>query len=158
MQENYLLPASFKKWGWSIFVSSAILGIFPLFYNWEPAFLELDVPAIFIDDLIENKAIIGMTNNNILNEICAVLVIIGGLMVAFSKEKYEDEFIASIRLKSLVWATYLNYGILLLALILVYDFSFMWVLIFNMFTILLFFIILFHWNLVKLKKSVDYAE
>jgi len=36
--------------------------------------------------------------------------------------------------------------------------SFLWVMIFNMFTILLFFMIRFNWQISKLKKSARYEE
>ena len=99
------------------------------------------------------KQFFGMTENNILNEIMGALIIVSGLLVAFSKEKVEDEYIAKTRLESLVWATYLNYGILLIALLFVYDLSFFWVMIFNMFTLLLFFIVRFNYQVYKLKSQ-----
>jgi hypothetical protein len=58
----------------------------------------------------------------------------------------------------LVWATYVNYGVLLLAFIFVYDLSFLWIMIFNMFTILAFFIIRFNWQLYKLHNTVSNEE
>tara|TARA_R110002051_G_scaffold176765_2_gene246746 strand:- start:249 stop:725 length:477 start_codon:yes stop_codon:yes gene_type:complete len=158
MNTNYLLPAKFKKWGWLILIPTSILGIVTVVYEWEPAFLDVTVPALFIDEFLGKDAIVGMTTNNILNELCAIFVIISGLSVAFSKEKNEDEFITSIRLQSLVWATYMNYFILLLTVILVYSFSFFWVMVFNMFTILLFFIVKFNWSLMKFKKLGNNAE
>jgi len=160
MKKNYLFPHKYKKIGWFILVPSAIIGLLTLIYEYEPSFLDFDVPAIFIDEfkLENNKKIFGMVHNNILNEILGILVIISSLFVAFSKEKVEDEFIEKIRLESLVWAVYVNYGILLLAFLFIYDFSFLWVMIFNMFTILLFFIIRFNWQISKLKKSTNYEE
>jgi hypothetical protein len=93
-------------------------------------------------------------HNNLLNEITGLLIITSAFLVAFSKEKQEDEFISKIRLESLVWAVYLNYAILIIALLFIYDMSFMWVIIFNMFTILFFFIARFNWEVYKLKKSL----
>jgi len=87
-----------------------------------------------------------------------IVLIISGLMVAFSKEKDEDEFISSIRLSSLVWATYWNYAILLVALILVYDLTFYWVMLFNMFTILVLFIVKFNWSIWRSRKLIGYEE
>ena len=152
MNSNYLLPAKFKKWGWMIFLPAIILGILVVVNEWEPEFLDVAVPAIFMDEFVGKDSLLGMTKNNILNELCAIFVIVGGLMVAFSKETDEDEFIASIRLQALVWAIYVNYFILLLALILVYGLSFYWIMVFNMFTVLLFFIVKFNWSLSRLKK------
>ena len=99
-----------------------------------------------------------MVSNNILNEILGILVIVSSLFVAFSKEKSEDEYISKIRLESLVWAVYFNYGILLFSFLFIYNFSFFWVMLFNMFTVLVFFIIRFNWQISVLKKSAVYEE
>lgn len=158
MKLNYLFPNKYKKIGWMIFIPAVLFGLVNLFLEYEPKFLDLKVPAIFIDELFGNQKFLGFTKNNILNEILGVLIIISSILVAFSKEKLEDEYIAKIRLESLVWATYVNYGILLVALIFVYDFSFLWVMIFNMFTVLIFFIVRFNWQVIKLKELTNYEE
>jgi hypothetical protein len=158
MKWNYLFPNRYKKIGLSILIPSLIVGLIVVIYDIEPEVFDLNVPAIFVNDILGEKEIIGITNNNILNEICGIFLIISLILVAFSKEKQEDELINKIRLDSLVWATYLNYGILLLAMIFVYEISFLWVMIFNMFTILLFFIIRFNWQVMKLNKGLSYEE
>ena len=153
MNKNYLLPARFKKLGWFLFIPSVILGFLTVLNDWEPSFLDIKVPALFIDEFIGENKLAEIVTNNVLNEILGALVIVSGLIVAFSKEKEEDEFIASIRLRSLVWATYFNYFVLLFAVLFIYELSFAWVMIFNMFTILLFFIVRFNFSLLKLQKS-----
>lgn len=158
MKLNYLFPNRYKKIGWTILVPSSIIGLLILIFDVEPSFMEFKVPAIFIDETFGEKHLIGMTANNVLNEIIGVLIIISLLFVAFSKEPVEDEFISQVRLKSLVWATYVNYSILLFSFVFIFDISFLWVMIFNMFTVLLFFIIRFHWQLAKLNKSTGYEE
>ena len=158
MKLNYLFPNRFKKIGLIILIPSLILGLITLITDLEPTFLDLNVPAIFVNDIFGDQEFLGFTENNILNEICGALLITSLILVAFSKEKQEDELIAKIRLESLVWATYLNYGILLFAMLFVYELSFLWVMIFNMFTILMFFIIRFNWQVIKLNKSLSYEE
>lgn len=158
MKTNYLFPNRYKKIGLSVLIPSLILGLIALVFEFEPEALDLNVFAFFVDEIFGDKKYFGWTENNILNEIFGVLIIVSAVLVAFSKENQEDEFISKIRLESLVWATYLNYGILLLAILFVFDFSFLWVMIFNMFTILLFFIIRFNWQVYKLKKAADYEE
>ncbi len=157
MKPKYLFPANYKKVGWVVFIPSAILGLATLILEWEPEFLTMQVPVIF-DLLSGGKHIFEMTNNNLLNEILGVLNIISALLVAFSKEGQEDEYISKIRLESLVWAVYVNYGILLVSFLFIYDMSFLWVMIFNMFTVLLFFIIRFNWQLLILKRAADHEE
>ena len=158
MKVNYLFPSKYKKIGWFIFIPTLIFGLYTIIYDYEPALLDMDVFAIFIDEFFDEPKILGIINNNILNELLGFLMIISSILVAFSKEADEDEFISKLRLESLVWATYVNYGVLLLAFLLVYDLSFFWVMIFNMFTILIFFIIRFNIQIRKLKKSMQNEE
>jgi len=159
MKLNFLFPSKFKRIGWFTLIPSAIIGLSTLIYEYEPSFLDFNVPAIFVDELFSvNKKTFRMVTNNILNEILGVLIIISTLFVAFSKEKSEDEYISKIRFDSLAWAVYFNYAILILTILFIYDFAFLWVMVFNMFTVLLFFIVRFNWQISKLKKSASYEE
>ena len=159
MKLNFLFPNKFKRIGWLTLIPSAIIGLLTLIYEYEPSFLDFNVPAIFVDELFSvNRKTFRMVTNNILNEILGVLIIISTFLVAFSKEKSEDEYISKIRFESLAWAVYFNYAILILTLLFIYDFAFLWVMVFNMFTVLLFFIVRFNWQISKLKKSASYEE
>ncbi len=158
MKSNYLFPHSYKKIGWFLLIPSALFGLYSLIFNYEPSALTLRVPAIFIKEIFGESHLAGMIENNLLNEILGIMAIISSLLVAFSKEVVEDEYISQIRLESLVWAVYVNYAILLISFILIYDISFLWIMIFNMFTILWFFIIRFNWAISKLKKSASHEE
>ncbi|MCX2745564.1 hypothetical protein OO013_16910 [Mangrovivirga sp. M17] len=159
MNISYLLPHRFKRIGWFVFIPSCILGFLVVALDFEPDWLDLYLPAIFIDSFSDSQErLIGIIKSNFLNEIFGVLIIVSGLFVAFSKENNEDEYISNIRLNSLVWATYVNYAVLIIAILFVYDFTFLWVMIFNMFTILIFFIIRFNWKLMKLKKSLNHEK
>ena len=84
-----------------------------------------------------------------------IFIIIGALFAACSKEKIEDEFIAQTRLESLLWATYINYSLLLFAMIFLYGMEFYTVLIFNMFTHLLIFLLRFNYILYKNNKAIQ---
>ena len=77
------------------------------------------------------------------------------MFVGFSKEKREDEFIAKLRLSSLLWAVWVNYVLLLFAFLFVYGTSFLTVMIYNMFTVLIIFIVRFNYILYKNAKSVS---
>ena len=159
MKLNFLFPNKFKSIGWFTLIPSAIIGLSTLIYEYEPSFLDFNVPAIFVDELFSvNKKTFRMVTNNILNEILGVLIIISTFLVAFSKEKSEDEYISKIRFESLAWAVYFNYAILILTFLFIYDFAFLWVMVFNMFTVLLFFIVRFNWQISKLKKVAHYEE
>ena len=121
--------------------------------NWE-----MKVFPLIGENDIFSKPPFEWSENNISDEIAAVLLIIGGILVSFSKTKDEDEYISKIRMESLIWATYVNYGVLILAIFFVFDLSFFSVLIYNMFTILFFFIIRFHYVLYKTKRGIGNEE
>lgn len=98
-----------------------------------------------------NTGWFSVQENSIMDELSAIFIIIGGLMVGFSKEKVEDEFVYKLRTESLVWALIVNYIVLLFTIIFFYDLMFFHVMVFNMFTPILFFIIRF--NFLKRKSS-----
>ncbi len=75
-------------------------------------------------------------------------------MVSFSKEKREDEFIANLRLSSLLWSVWVHFVLLLLAFLFIWGFSFLNVMVYNMFTILIIFIIRFNYLLYRGTKSM----
>ena len=86
--------------------------------------------------------------------ICTSLVMVTGLfLVAFAKEKMEDEQIWQLRLDSLRWAIYINYLILIISLVFIEDVGHMLDL--NLFVPLLFFIIRFRWVMVRLNSSLS---
>jgi hypothetical protein len=87
-----------------------------------------------------------------------VLLLVSGFMVAFSKERQEDEYVSKVRLESLQWSVYLNYALLLLAIMFVFDESFFYVMIYNMYTILIFFIVRFNFVLNVKDKMFNKAE
>lgn len=158
MKTNYLFPNKFKKWGWLLLIPSIVAGCLVMLKNFEPAFLDFKLPAIFINPVLGEKHLIGRVENNILNELAGIFLMISLILIAFSKEKEEDELISKIRLESLVWATYVNYAILLLAMLFIFGLSFLNVLVFNIFTLLAFFIIRFYWQKAILLKSLRHEE
>ncbi|WP_228850733.1 hypothetical protein [Aegicerativicinus sediminis] len=96
------------------------------------------------DDMFSKREFFKWVENDPIDEILCLLVIIGGLIIAFSRQKVEDEFINKLRMDSLLWAILINYAILILAIIFVFDMAFFDVLIFNMFTTIVFYILRFH--------------
>jgi len=85
-----------------------------------------------------------------------LMVLIGLFLIAFSKEKIEDEQIVQLRLASLRWAIYLNYGILLCSLVFTNDSKH--ILSLNIWLPLLFFILRFQWVLYRLNRSAKPDE
>ena len=158
MNTKFLLPAKFKKYGWLILIPGVVLGILHMIFEFNLDFLDINVFAITFDGFVDNRDLFGFIEDNFLNEVLGLFIIIGGLMVTFSKEFDEDEFISRMRLECLVWAFLWNYGLLAIAFVLFYSFSFLSIMVYNMFTPLILFIIRFNWLLWKSRKSVKYEE
>lgn len=155
MKTQYLLPHGWKKLGWVLFILGIIGGAIFIANGTAPEMFQWKAFAIVNKPLIGEFQFLGLVENNLFDEIISLLIISGGLMIAFSRELIEDEFVAKIRTESLLWATYLNYGILIVSLLFVFGGTFFTVLIFNMFTLLIFFVIRFKWMLHKSKKGVE---
>ena len=157
MRTNYLIPNKFKPLGWILFIVGIISGLFLFGTDYETEILKVKVLAVYGGDSIfsNEEGFFKIIENSILDELIALAIIIGGLIIGFSREKIEDEYIYKLRKDSLVWALLFNYLILSLAIIFIYDFTFFDVLVFNMFTPLIFFIIRF--NFLKLKTR-SYEE
>lgn len=159
MNTKFLFPNRFKRIGWMLLIPTVILGIAIIFFDFNFKFLDFKVLAIYSHgSIFWGPHIFDLVENNVTDEICAVLFIIGATFVAFSKEKEEDEFIGKIRLESLVWATYVNYAILIFCFLFIYDEGFQKVMILNMFSILIFFIIRFNYILYKSRKSLSHEK
>ena len=153
MKNNYLLPHKFKLIGLILLAPTLVLAAMFLFNDFEFEFLELSVFSLANTPLFGDADLFVTLSNNITNELIAVLSIVSLLFIAFSKQKNEDELVNAIRLKSLVMSTYINYFILLFCVIFFYELAFLWVMLLNMFTILIFFIVYFNLRMFQLNRK-----
>lgn len=147
METQLLLPNRFKLIGWIILIPATILGVIILSIDTEALAINTFTFALFNQELMKDMESFVLIETNITPTLAGILFIVGAILVGFSKEKREDEFIASVRLKSLLWAVMINYVLLFVAFIFVYGYSFMHVMYYNMFTVLIIFIARFHYIL-----------
>lgn len=153
MESQLLLPYQFKKIGWYLFIPTAIVGIILSFTNFEANWLNMQVFTLFNDEILGKNQSFNFVKVNVTNTIVGALFIIAAIMVGCSKEKNEDEYISKLRLSSLLWAVWVNYILLFMSFLFVYGTPFMTVMIYNMFTVLLIFIIRFNYTLYRLSKT-----
>ena len=140
MKARFLLPHGLKMPGWAVFVPSVIFGVLVQHFGYEiPGF------SIAVDSSVLVSGV--PLENNLTNELAAMLILVSGFFIAFSKESIEDERVSQVRLESLQWSVYLNYALILISLLVVYEEDFFYVMIYNLFTILLFFIVRFNFML-----------
>jgi hypothetical protein len=153
MLKQILLPNQFKLIGWILLIPSAILGFFLMLTDLESKLtIKSKVFALYNDEILGDKNHFGIISTDITITLVGVVFILGAMMVGFSKEKHEDEYIAKLRLSSLMWAVWVNYVLLLLSFIFIYGMGFFHVMIYNMFTVLIIFIGRF--NIILLKNKM----
>ena len=153
MKSQLLLPNQFKRLGWALLIPAIILGIITICTRFEWLTIETWVPALISDEFIGPTKYFSILKTNIANTLIGVLFIVGALLVSFSKEKNEDEFISSIRQSSLLWAVLVNYILLAFAFLFIYGMVFFQVMVYNMFTILIIYIVRFNYVLYRNNKA-----
>lgn len=156
MKTKFLFPNKFKTLGWLLFlpalITSVIISIFEIDIDQK---WRIKVFAFSDTFILNSKQYFTWIENGILDEVLLFCLIIGGILIGFSKLKFEDEFSLKIRYESLVWATYLNYGLILFFTLFLYGLSYLNVLLYNTFTLLFFFILRFHYMIYKQNKSLQ---
>lgn len=154
MSPRLLLPHRYKLIGWIILVPAAIVGLTMLIFETDIFDLNANVFALINENLFKETDSFGIINTNIIPTLAGSLFIIGAMMVGFSKEKREDEFISNLRQSSLLWAVLVNYSLLLFCFLFIYGMSFINVMLYNMFTTLIIFIIRFNYILYRNYKAM----
>lgn len=158
MKSNYLFPTVYKKIGWVLFVPFAIIGIIFLAdssllpeIKWNPIVLYTgsqltdhgQVPGEFFKTI----------NDDMKEEIIVCGLAIALSLIAFSREKDEDELVEHLRAKSLVWSLKANVVLLIVATFILYSdyyVTFAWI---YMFSVFLLFIIRFEIELYRFRHS-----
>lgn len=165
MKTHWLLPHRYRLMGWFLFIPSAVLGLVARYADFRFEWLGFSWKASAPDANLVNKLIWWMmggesllVNNynavNFTDELAAIGIIVGLVCVAFSKEKVEDEMISRLRLESLQWAVYINYIVLGALILLVHGGLFLEVIVYNMFTVLIMFIIRFRLAIRRNERTV----
>ncbi|MGV3463725.1 MAG: hypothetical protein ACO1OT_00335 [Heyndrickxia sp.] len=148
---NYLLiPTRYKVFGWILFLTSTAVYIYGTFVY--PNFSEnapFQIPG-FTWNYADNFR---WAETNMTAPLISSGILIGLLMICFSKEKQEDEYISFLRLRSWQWAVLISYGILFFANWLLFGSWFFGFMVYNLVTILVVFIIKFNYSLYRLKQG-----
>ncbi|MCU0380729.1 MAG: hypothetical protein MUE58_06015 [Chitinophagaceae bacterium] len=158
MSHEMLLPNRFKRIGWFILVPATLAGILLIFKEFEAEWFQASVPAIFADEFPGGSKSFTMIVTDLTNTVVGVLFLVGAMMVAFAREKVEDEYIRQIRLSSLMWAVWVNYLLLLVGFLFIYGIAFLYVMIYNMFTILIIFITRYHYLLYRTTNATRHEK
>lgn len=148
MNKNPLLPYSFKKIGWALFIPTALFGVLMAVdgFNGFPSFL------------LPGNPVSNSTRDAVSNNIVLIGVLVGALLVTCSREKIEDEMIARIRLNALLTALYINIAAAVIASLTLYDFDYLYVMVVNMVSLPILFLIIERVLLWRLRKEASHEE
>ena len=124
-----LFPHSFQRIGWVVFAIGIALGVYAITKGFDGSYT--------------------------LNNLTIISIIVGGILATCSLEKIEDELTQQLRLSSLLVALYINYVALVVCALALYDLDFLNVMIYNMFTILLIFMVVFRYKIWRMKKGEE---
>ncbi|WP_294250276.1 hypothetical protein [uncultured Chryseobacterium sp.] len=150
MKTLSLLPHSFKRTGWFIFIPSLLLGILSLTHL--ISFPEVSLPVFYNSGFplsSEETGVFVSTEIAIFPNLFGILIIIGGLLTGCSREHIEDEYIASLRLKSVFWSLVVTYSVVLLLLVTVFGYFFFSIMIITLFLPLVLYVFRFNYLLLK---------
>ncbi len=145
MKNTLLLPNKYKVIGWVTFLSFAALGLACIYLEFEISGFQLYYP--------KKQGLFDFSQYNLTNEFALFGTTIGLLMITFAKEKTEDEYISLLRLKSWQWSVLISYIILIVLNFSIYGMDFLRFLTYNLWTILIVFVIKFNWSLHKFRKE-----
>jgi hypothetical protein len=132
MKTRFLFPYWFRYLGFACFlVHIPIMMVFKKYHH-------MDSPDTGL-----------LSGSHVFFVFTTLMVTIGLFLFAFSKEKIEDEQIMQLRRDSLQWAVYFNYVVLIATLIFTEHMEIGHIMLLNMWTLLLFFIIRFQWGIFR---------
>jgi len=158
MKNTLLIAHRWKALGWLLTIPALIAGIWFIATDFPDDFLQVSVTPwmqrfLWIDEGIFNSNTATKTIS-LLDELICISLLAGLLLLAFSKEKMEDEWIQSVRLESLQWAILINTLLLIAFTIFTHGIPFLNVMMFNMFTPLLVFVGRFYY-ILRIKPSIS---
>jgi hypothetical protein len=110
MKSRFLFSHQLKPVGWLLAVPGLVLGYLAMYRDYE-------IPGFGFSVRPRSPFFHGSLYQGLTNTLALTLVIVGLFMVAFSKEKKEDELTARMRHNALYWAVLVNYLACLLWLI-----------------------------------------
>ena len=151
MNQIPLLSNKYKRAGMFIFLIGLALGIIFFITEIEPDFLQYNFTNGKKSSGMFGGSLLFNSKGNFIDELIILAIIIGGCLWGFSKEKEEDEYIGQIRLNSLIWAFLINYFLVAICTIFIYDFWYLDVMLFNLVTPLIIFLVRYNYLLKSIR-------
>ena len=143
-----LIAHRWKILGWVLTVPAFIAGVYYMASE-QPEALSVALPE-WLSRFMWIESFMSSTKPksiSLLDELICIALMLGLLLLAFSREKVEDEWIQRVRLESFQWAILANSLLLMAFIIFTHGMPFLTVMVYNMFTPLLIFVARFYYLL-----------
>lgn len=144
------VPNNIRIYGWVILLFGLILGVIRFYFGVKPEFLNIKVFAVYSKYFETNY--FKVIENHVSEELTALLILVGLFVISFTKEKIENESVSVIRYKSFILTFYINTLIIVLSFLFVYGFGFINILVINVFSPFIIYIILSRYFLSKIRN------
>ena len=139
LMNHLLLPYKFK-WVGTVLVCLGIVGL--VFYIWFDFRLILPVLAV-VSSFLETKTFI-IIQTNVADELILVSFLAGFFFLIFSKEKSETVYMDQLRGRAFSKAVVANMVLLLFSILFVYGNGFLAIIMLNLFSVFIFYLIFFY--------------
>ena len=101
MKTHFLFPNKFKKLGWILFIPSLLLGSILFISGIDFGnYFKMNVFAIYSDQFLSGTNFFTIIENGVLDEIILVLIIVGAILISFSKTKNEFHFLIKTKTRN----------------------------------------------------------
>jgi hypothetical protein len=150
--KHFLLPHYCKNIGVISLITGMVFSILYLKFDFNYTTSVFAVISIYL----ENRFFI-ITKTNIIDEITLMLFVVGFALIVFSKEKNEVAYLDALREKALVKAVLANTFLMLFSIFYIYGGGFLGVLVFNVFSVFIFYLIFFYLSLRKHHRETQKA-
>lgn len=152
--KSLLISHNFRKVGFVLLPFAIALLIAVFINDYSIPFLKYQAPIMALKP-------VDIRNYDLSDEVAILISFVSLFMIAFSKEKQEDEYLLKVRLRALQISVYINYLVLAVSVLAVYGLGFLYVLYGNLFTILIIFIAVYYYEVhfkARMGKEGQYEK
>ena len=144
------MPNKLRIYGWVILLFGIILGVSRFYFGVKPEFLNIKVFAVYSKYFETNY--FKVIENHVSEELTALLILVGLFILSFTNEKIENDSVSAIRYKSFIFTFYINTVLIALSFLFIYGFGFINILVINVFSPFIIYLILSRYFLSKILK------
>jgi amino acid transporter len=148
--KKFLLPHYCKTIGTILVLIGIVFSVLCLKFDFNYTTSAFALISIYL----ENRFFI-ITQTNIIDEITLILFVVGFGLIVFSKEKNEVEYLNALREKAFINAIIVNTFFILFSILFIYGGGFLGILVFNLFSVFIFYLIFFYLSLKKNKQETE---